>query len=246
MLAWQAPHRRNPIVRMPRLTAAIVAASLAAGCAATRSAPPVFGPVESTGMVVLVCRVEADLRDRSITDDLTVGSFKFDQPEPIDAATLVNVANPGTPIRGLLLGNLIVFPSLAPGSYFIRSVLLERDFLERLDDADLCRDRTVYRFEPALAPDLVLNVAAGGLSYIGRMTIHGEFVVASETTTRSTGMERKVILLQPLEDHKRYRIDRDESEEWMNWTRLLRTYSGTPWAGPIENRISSLTPPSHP
>jgi len=232
-------------MRRSRLTAAIVTVLLAAGCAATRSAPAVFGPVESTGMVVLVCRVDMDLRDRQVTDDLTVGSFKFDQPEPIDAATLVNVANPGTPIRGLLLGNLIVFPSLAPGSYFIRSVLLERDFLERLDDADLCRDRTVYRFEPALAPDLALNVAAGGLSYIGRMTIHGEFVVASEAM-RSTGMERKVILLQPLEDHKRYTIDRDESEEWMNWTRLLRTYSGTPWASPIENRIASLTPPAHP
>jgi hypothetical protein len=228
-----------------RFATAVVAASLAAGCAATRSAAPVFGPVESTGMVVLVCRVEADLRDRSVTDDLTVGSFKFDQPEPIDAATLVNVADPTVPVRGLLLGNLIVFPSLAPGSYFIRSVLLERDFLERLDDADLCRDRTVYRFEPALAPDLVLNVAAGELSYVGRMTIHGEFVVASEAM-RSTGLERKVILIQPLEDHKRYTIDRDESEEWMNWSRLLRTYAGTPWASRIETRIASLTPPAHP
>ncbi len=228
-----------------RLATAVVVASLTAGCASTRSAPPVFGPVESTGMVVLVCRVEADLRDRSVIDDLTVGAFKFDQPEPIDAATLVNVADPAAPVRGLLIGNLIVFPALAPGSYFIRSVLLERDFLERIDDADLCRDRTVYRFEPALAPDLVLSVAAGEISYVGRMTIHGEFVVASEAM-RTTGQEHKVVLLQPLEDHKRYTIDRDESEEWMNWTRLLRTYTGTPWASTIESRIAALTPPVRP
>lgn len=228
-----------------RLATAIVAASLAAGCASTRSAAPVFGPVDSTGMVVLVCRVEADLRDRSVTDDLTVGAFKFDQPEPVDAAMLLDVTKPTTLVRGLLLGNLIVFPALAPGSYFIKSVLLERDFLERIDDADLVRDRTVYRFEPALAPDLVLNVTAGEIAYVGRMTIHGEFVVASEAM-RSTGQERKVILIQPLEDHKRYTIDRDESEEWMNWTRLLRTYAGTPWASRIEGRIAALTPPAHP
>ena len=62
-----------------RLAAALVAALLAGGCAATRSAAPVYGPVESTGMVVLVCRVDVDVRDRAITDDLTVGALKFVQ-----------------------------------------------------------------------------------------------------------------------------------------------------------------------
>jgi hypothetical protein len=224
---------------------AILAAVLATGCASTRSAPPVFGPVESTGMVVLACRVETDVRDRAVTDDLTVGAFRFDKPEPINAATLLNVADPTVPVNGLLLGNLIVFPSLPPGSYFLRSVLLERDFLERIDETSLYRDRTVYRFEPASAPDLVLTVAAGEISYIGQMTIRGEFEVATEGI-RSTMQEEKVILIQPLEDHKRYRIDRDESEEWMNWTRLLRTYAGTPWASRIESRIASVAPPPRP
>jgi len=224
-----------------RLAAAVLAASLAAGCAATRSAAPVFGPVETTGMVVLVCRVEVDMRDRSITDDLTVGALKFVQPEPIDAAMLVNVADPSVPVRSHLLGNLIVFSGLAPGTYFVRSVLLERDFLERLGDVDLYRDRTVYQFEPALAPDLILNVTAGQVSYLGRMTIHGEFE-ALETGSQ----ERKVLLIQPLLDHKRYTFARDESEEWMDWTRLLRTYAGTPWAGPIESRLAVLAPPPHP
>ena len=231
---------------MTRLSAtAVLAALLATGCAATRSAPPVYGPVESTGMVVLACRVETEVRDRAVTDDLTVGAFRFDKPEPIDAATLLNVADPTVPLNGLLLGNLVVFPSLPPGSYFIRSVLLERDFLERIDETSLYRDRTVYRFEPATAPDLVLNVTAGEISYVGQMTIRGEFEVATEGM-RSTMLEEKVILIQPLEDHKRYRIDRDASEEWMNWTRLLRTYAGTPWASRIESHISPLNPPPRP
>lgn len=224
-----------------RLATAILAASFAVGCAATRSAVPVFGPVESTGMVVFVCRVEVDMRDRSITEDLTVGALKFVQPEPIDAAMLVNVASPTVPVRSHLLGNLIVFSGLAPGTYFVRSVLLERDFLERLGDVDLYRDRTVYQFEPSLAPDLILNVTAGQVFYLGRMTIHGEFE-ALETGSQ----ERKELLIQPLQDHKRYTFARDESEEWMDWTRLLRTYAGTPWAGPIEGRIAALTPPPRP
>ena len=224
-----------------RLAAAVVTALLAGGCAATRSAAPVFGPVESTGMVVLICRVDVDVRDRSITDDLTVGALKVVQPEPIDAAMLINVADPTVLIHSHLLGNQIVFSGLKPGTYFIRSVLLERDFLERIGRREMYRDRTVYRFEPALAPDLILNVSAGEISYVGRMTIQGEFELIQ------TGMaERAVILLQPLEDHKRYRIDRDESEEWMNLSRLLRTYKETPWAGRIESRIAALTPPPSP
>jgi len=229
-----------------RLAVAIVAATLASGCAATRSAPPVFGPVESTGMVVLVCRVETEIRDRLLTDELTVGSFGFDQPQPIDAATLVNLDDPTVNINGRVLGSVIVFPSLAPGSYFIRSVLMERDFLERVGDVTVYRDRTIYRFEPALTPEFLLTVTAGEIAYIGRLTIRGGFVGVESEGLRSTTQEPRVLLLQPQGDPKGYRIDRDESDEWMNWSRLLRTYKETPWAARIESRLAALTPPAHP
>lgn len=211
------------------------AALSGAGCAAHVRPGDFSGSPDSSGLAVIVCVVEPNIRANAELDRLTVGAISASDRDPVDAGTIVSLDAPDAAIRSTTVAGVLVFPRLREGTYRIRSLLEERRFLER--DAgsgyDYYLDRTVLAFDPRSARDLTFHVATGELTYVGVIVVRADYDATVDDEARRVEFEGAA-------ENLGYRLEPDDEREWNVWNTLLRWYRGTPWERPIEDRIRVL------
>jgi len=233
---------RAPQVAGP-VFAALLAVLAAGACSSTSSSVARHGGPDSMGLAIVDCAIKLELQGdpRFFDQVMTTGLERLTQPQSAQAALYSSLEDPdhlliARPTRGLL-----VLGPLRAGTYLLKQIGMEREFIEtdRFHELEVVRDRVTCKPGIAGVDRIAFLVAPGGVTYVGRMTAASDLRVPEED---ARGFQRPLRRVRLVADDRNWSVtwDRSIHHEISAWERMLVSLRKTPWRGPIEQRLEYL------